>query len=223
MRLPIVTLPILVLVCLVATLGCELPALEEAQRQVQEVEQEQMAAQPSAVSEPEMTGNTDGPATDKLSVPPKPLPTPFGSAGFKTNAQQARQHLGELVGQVDVSEGMKEKARDHHRRGLDPFRGRRYKEAIEHFDMAISADPTYAEAYTFRGLAYSALSQHEKALADHAEAVSLAPDSAEAHSHYGKACSCSAIPSSLTVKRKCPHHGACDIDAARAGKASGTQ
>ena len=37
------------------------------------------------------------------------------------------------------------------------------------------------------------------------------------------ACNCSAIMSSLTVKRKCPHEGACDIDAERADKASGSQ
>ena len=36
-------------------------------------------------------------------------------------------------------------------------------------------------------------------------------------------CNCSAIMSSLTVKRKCPHEGACDIDAERADKASGSQ
>ena len=36
-------------------------------------------------------------------------------------------------------------------------------------------------------------------------------------------CCCSAIPSVLTAKRKCPHYGECDIDAARAGKTSGTQ
>ena len=36
-------------------------------------------------------------------------------------------------------------------------------------------------------------------------------------------CCCLAIPSTLTAKRKCPHYGECDIDAARAGKTSGTQ
>ena len=36
-------------------------------------------------------------------------------------------------------------------------------------------------------------------------------------------CRCSAIPSVLTAKRKCPHYGECDIDAARAGKTSDTQ
>ena len=39
----------------------------------------------------------------------------------------------------------------------------------------------------------------------------------------GSDCYCSAIPSSLTVKRKCPHHGECDIDAERADEASGSQ
>ena len=36
-------------------------------------------------------------------------------------------------------------------------------------------------------------------------------------------CCCLAIPSMLTAERKCPHDGACDIDAARTGKTSGTQ
>ncbi len=38
-----------------------------------------------------------------------------------------------------------------------------------------------------------------------------------------KNCCCLAIPSMLTAKRKCPHYGECDIDAARAGKTSDTQ
>ena len=36
-------------------------------------------------------------------------------------------------------------------------------------------------------------------------------------------CRCSAIPSVLIVKRKCPHEGTCDIDAERADKTPGTQ
>ena len=36
-------------------------------------------------------------------------------------------------------------------------------------------------------------------------------------------CCCLAIPSMLTAERKCPHDGACEIDAARTGKTSGTQ
>ena len=39
----------------------------------------------------------------------------------------------------------------------------------------------------------------------------------------GDYCCCLAIPSMLTAERKCPHDGACEIDAARAGKTSGTQ
>ena len=39
----------------------------------------------------------------------------------------------------------------------------------------------------------------------------------------GYECRCSAIPSSLSVQRKCPHYGECDIDAERTGKTSGTQ
>ena len=42
------------------------------------------------------------------------------------------------------------------------------------------------------------------------------------HSSTGVCC-CSAIRSVLTAKRKCPHYGECDIDAARAGKTSDTQ
>ena len=39
----------------------------------------------------------------------------------------------------------------------------------------------------------------------------------------GTLCSCSAIPSSLIVKRKCPHHGDIEIDPERASKTSGSQ
>ena len=39
----------------------------------------------------------------------------------------------------------------------------------------------------------------------------------------GSTCCCSAIPSVLTAKRKCPYYRECDIDAARAGKTSGTE
>ena len=38
-----------------------------------------------------------------------------------------------------------------------------------------------------------------------------------------KLCCCLAIPSMLTAERKCPHDGACEIDAARTGKTSGSQ
>ena len=43
--------------------------------------------------------------------------------------------------------------------------------------------------------------------------------------HFGNIvwCCCLAIPSMLTAERKCPHDGACEIDAARTGKTSGTQ
>ena len=48
-------------------------------------------------------------------------------------------------------------------------------------------------------------------------------DKPEAHFSDAYWCSCSAIPSLLTVKRKCPHEGACDIDAERASEDSGSQ
>ena len=41
--------------------------------------------------------------------------------------------------------------------------------------------------------------------------------------YYSAVCYCLAIPSMLTAERKCPHDGACEIDAARTGKTSGTQ
>ena len=43
------------------------------------------------------------------------------------------------------------------------------------------------------------------------------------HRLSAQECCCSVIPSVLTAKRKCPHYGECDIDAARAGKTSVTQ
>jgi tetratricopeptide (TPR) repeat protein len=62
---------------------------------------------------------------------------------------------------------------------------RRYQEAIDNFDKAISIDPRYPEAYNNRGLARRALRQYAKAADDLAEAIKLDPLSAVYPSNRG--------------------------------------
>lgn len=45
--------------------------------------------------------------------------------------------------------------------------------AIKDFDKAIELDPSLAEAYYDRGLAYSELNQYEKAIKDYDKAIEL--------------------------------------------------
>ena len=99
--------------------------------------------------------------------------------------QQARENLGILLTQVDVSEGAQMKAQKYYKSAQDFMQRRMYLEAVEQFDMAIQTYPGYAEAHTDKGQAHSALGQHDQALASHAKAVELAPGSALAHSYYG--------------------------------------
>ena len=101
--------------------------------------------------------------------------------------QQARENLGTLLTQVDVSEGAQMKARKYYKAAQDFMQRRMYREAVEQFDMAIQTYPGYAEAHTDKGQAHSALGQHDQARAAHAKAVELAPDSALVHSYYGQA------------------------------------
>ena len=101
--------------------------------------------------------------------------------------QQARENLGTLITQVDVSEGAQMKAKKYYKAAQDFMQRRMYREAVEQFDMAIQTYPGYAEAHTDKGQAHSALGQHDQARAAHAKAVELAPDSALVHSYYGQA------------------------------------
>lgn len=57
------------------------------------------------------------------------------------------------------------------KRGEDHF-----AEALRHYNRAIELEPEMAEAFMYRGVLYAAMGELEKALADHARLLELAPD-----------------------------------------------
>jgi predicted O-linked N-acetylglucosamine transferase (SPINDLY family) len=62
---------------------------------------------------------------------------------------------------------------------------RRYQEALQRYERAISLQPNYAEALHNRGQALTGLSRFEEALAAFEQAVQAAPGYADAHFHRG--------------------------------------
>lgn len=64
--------------------------------------------------------------------------------------------------------------------GLQELQAKRYKEAIKHFDLAITKDPRLPEAYVGRGDCQNRLSQFEEARKNYQKALELDPYSAQA-------------------------------------------
>lgn len=60
-----------------------------------------------------------------------------------------------------------------------------YPGAIEDFDKVIPARPDWAEAYRYRGLAYSYYGQHQRAVPDYQKAIQLNPSYAHAYNALG--------------------------------------
>jgi tetratricopeptide (TPR) repeat protein len=60
-----------------------------------------------------------------------------------------------------------------------------YREAVKHFDKAISLNPDFAEAHYNKGVAEMALSDFDTAIKDFDTAITLNPDLAEAHYNKG--------------------------------------
>ena len=60
-----------------------------------------------------------------------------------------------------------------------------YREAVAHFDRAVSIQPDLAEAYLERGIAHHFLGEPEAALADLDKALDLNPDLAAAYNERG--------------------------------------
>lgn len=60
-----------------------------------------------------------------------------------------------------------------------------YREAVKHFDKAISHNPDFAEAHYNKGVAEMALSDFDTAIKDFDTAITLNPDLAEAHYNKG--------------------------------------
>jgi len=77
------------------------------------------------------------------------------------------------------------KARPNNNFGLILFGEGRIKEAIEHYDKAISLTPDYPLPYYNRGIAYAELGQLQLAINDFSNAIRLQPEYEEAYYNRG--------------------------------------
>ena len=57
----------------------------------------------------------------------------------------------------------------------------RLDKAIEHYNEAIRLKPNFAEAYTYRGVAYQSKGEYDRAIEDHNRAIQLIPHYATAY------------------------------------------
>jgi tetratricopeptide (TPR) repeat protein len=78
-----------------------------------------------------------------------------------------------------------ENALDRLNRGKDLYAESKYDEAIAEFDKALAINRNLAEAYFYRGTAYSYKGNYDRAIADYDQAIRLNPNYAEAYGNRG--------------------------------------
>ncbi len=76
---------------------------------------------------------------------------------------------------IPTSSGPALEAQGHFDRGLAQFAAGLPEEAVANFTQAITLDPTYVEAYQFRGDAYVQLGRYDLARADYQQVLALNP------------------------------------------------
>jgi tetratricopeptide (TPR) repeat protein len=72
-----------------------------------------------------------------------------------------------------------------YKRAQKAYEDEKYDEAIRIFGEVLKIDPTYAEAYVSRGMAWTEKSQPEKAIKDYNEAIKVDPKFVPAYFHRG--------------------------------------
>ena len=77
------------------------------------------------------------------------------------------------------------RAKIHTELGAMYFQGGSMAVALDEFAIALSADSSYVQAYSIRGLVYGALKEYGKAENDFQRALSLAPNDPEVNNNYG--------------------------------------
>jgi type IV pilus assembly protein PilF len=77
------------------------------------------------------------------------------------------------------------RARIHTELGAMYFQGGSMSVALDELGIALSADSSYFQAYSIRGLVYGALKEYGKAEADFQRALNLAPNDPEVNNNYG--------------------------------------
>ncbi|EFA86755.1 tetratricopeptide-like helical domain-containing protein [Heterostelium album PN500] len=80
-----------------------------------------------------------------------------------------------------------QRALDAKNKGNAAFSAKKYEEAVQHFDEAISLDPSNQILYSNRSACYNALNQYDKALLDGNKAVELKPDWSKGYLRQGNA------------------------------------
>ena len=84
----------------------------------------------------------------------------------------------------NMAEGNPEKAMEYFKQAYDKQVEGEYREAVELYSKSIDAYPT-AEAYTFRGWAYSYMEDYEQAIADCKQAIEIDPDFGNPYNDIG--------------------------------------
>ena len=74
---------------------------------------------------------------------------------------------------------------DWFKKGLSFIESKRYEEAIEAFNKAVGKDPSYADAYNNRGVAWYHKGDYERAMADYDMALSINPNYADPYNNRG--------------------------------------
>lgn len=77
-------------------------------------------------------------------------------------------------------------AEEHHRRGRELLKEKKYADAIAEFSEAIRRQPEWSLAYNARGYAYYMSHDYERALADLDEAIRLSPDYLNAYQNRSR-------------------------------------
>jgi tetratricopeptide (TPR) repeat protein len=83
-----------------------------------------------------------------------------------------------------MAEGNPEKAMEYFKQAYDKQVEGEYREAIDLYSKSIEAYAT-AEAYTFRGWAYSYLEDYDQAIADCKQAIEIDPDFGNPYNDIG--------------------------------------
>ena len=74
----------------------------------------------------------------------------------------------------------------HYFRGISYAIKGQYDQAISHYNQAIAIDPTFASAYTSRGVAYAQSGgQYDQAISDFSRAIEISPQFAKAYKDRG--------------------------------------
>ena len=102
-------------------------------------------------------------------------------------------------GSGSFDQALRDRARIHTELGSGYFAQGQMAIALQEFNDAVKADPSYSLSYNGLGLVYSNLHEDNKAEANFKRSIELEPDNPESHNNYGKfLCERDRIDESIT-------------------------